>query len=168
MGTPFLEVPGSGGFVGTKRTVTWVTALASLANGATSLSDGTADTGIFSQATFGNARKLMAYFVNGTASFTPIVSGNLSFWWVKSTDGGGTFEDLVSTPSPTVPPVPGTPDFVIPFDNAAFASGKIRYAPRPFWYPYVGAKLVVQNNTGVTLSTTGTPTVVIGAVEDAY
>jgi hypothetical protein len=32
----------------------------------------------------------------------------------------------------------------------------------------VGAKLVVQNNTGVTLSTTGTPTVIIGGVADQY
>lgn len=168
MPTNFTEAAGTNGFTSTKRTVTWVTALASLTNGSTSLSDGTADTGIFSQASFSNGQKLTAYFTNGTASFTPAAGGNLSFWWVKSTDGGTTFEDVVATASSTVAALPWAPDFMIQFDNAAFASGKIRYCSRPFWYPYTSTKLMVQNNTGVTLSTTGTPTVIIGAVSDAY
>lgn len=168
MATNFLEAAGTGGFIGTKRTVTWVTALASLANGSASTSDTTADTGIFSQSSFSNAMKLQAFFTNGTASFTPSIGGNLSFWWLMSTDGGTTFETLVATPSSTVPALARAPDFIIPFDNAAFASGNIRFAMGPFRFPYVGAKLVVQNNTGVTLSTTGTPTVIIGGVADQY
>lgn len=159
----FLEAAGTGGLITPATTVAWVTALASLANGAASTSST-----VFSQSTFSNAQKLQAWFINGTASFTPIAGGNLSFWWLMSTDGGTTFETLVATPSSTVAALPRAPNFVIPFDVAAFASGNIRMAQGPFRYPYLGAKLVVQNNTGVTLSTTGTPTVLIGAVADSY
>lgn len=163
MATNFLEAAGTGGLITPATTVAWVTALASLANGSASTSST-----VFSSATFSQAQKLQAWFINGTASFTPTAGGNLTFWWLMSSDGGTTFEDLVATPSSTVPALARAPDFIIPFDAAAFASGKMRMAQGPFRYPYLGAKLVVQNNTGATLSTTGTPTVLIGGVADQY
>lgn len=165
MATNFLEYAGgTGGLIGgSATTVAWVTALASLTNGSASTSST-----VFSQATFTQAQKLQGWFINGTASFTPVAGGCLTFWWLLSTDGGTTFETLVSTPSSTVLALPRSPDFIIPFDNAAFATGNIRFAQGPFRYPYLGAKLVLQNNTGVTLSTTGTPTVLIGGVADQY
>lgn len=163
MATNFLEAAGTGGLITGATTVAWVTALASLTNGSTSLSST-----VFSSATFAQAQKLQGWFINGTASFTPIAGGCLSFWWLMSTDGGTTFESVIATPSSTVPALPRAPDFWIPFDNAAFTTGAIRFAQNVFRYPYVGAKLLVQNNTGVTLSTTGTPTVLIGGVADQF
>ncbi len=163
MATNFLEATGTGGLITAATTVAWVTALASLTNGSASTSST-----VFSQSTFAQAQKLQAWFINGTASFTPTAGGLLAFWWLLSTDGGTTFETLVSTPSATVPALPRPPDFMIPFDVVAFASGNIRFASGPFGYPYLGAKLVVQNLTGATLSTTGTPTVLIGGVADQY
>ncbi len=161
--TNFLEAAGTGGLITSATTVAWVTALASLTNGAA-----TTSSTVFSQTTFANAQKLQGWFINGTASFTPTAGGVLAFWWLLSTDGGTTFETLVSTPSTTVPALPRTPDFLIPFDAAAFASGNIRFAQGPFPYPYLGAKLVMQNLCGATLSTTGTPTVLLGGVADQY
>jgi hypothetical protein len=161
--TNFLEAAGTGGLITPATTVAWVTALASLTNGSTSLSST-----VFSQATFANARKLQAWFINGTASFTPTVGGCLSFWWLPSTDGGTTFETITATPSSTVAALARSADFLIPFDVAAFTSGSIRFAQGPFAYPYLGAKLLMQNNSGATLSTTGTPTVLLGAVADSY
>ncbi len=163
MTTNLLEAAGTGGLITSATTVSWATALASLTNGSTSLS-----TTVFSQTTFTNARKLQAWFINGTASFTPTAGGNLTFWWMLSTDGGTTFETVTATPSATVPGMARAPDFLIPFDAAAFTTGSIRFAQGPFRYPYLGAKLMLQNNTGATLSTTGTPTVLIGAVADVY
>jgi hypothetical protein len=163
MPTNFLEAAGTGGLITAATTVAWVTALASLTNGSTSLSST-----VFSSATFGQAIKLQAYFTNGTASFTPTAGGCLSFWWLLSTDGGTTFESVIASPSTTVPALPRAPDFLIPFDAAAFTTGSIRFAAGPFFYPYLGAKLLLQNNTGATLSTTGTPTVNIGGVADQY
>ena len=163
MATNFLEAAGTGGLITAATTATWATPLASLTNGSTSLSST-----VFNQATFANARKLQAWFINGTASFTPTAGGCLSFWWIRSTDGGTTFETITATPSSTVAAMASAPDFLIPFDVAAFTTGSIRFAQGPFAYPYLGAKLLVQNNTGATLSTTGTPTVLLGAVADSY
>src|SRR3954471_10538559 len=100
MAGTFVEQAGTGGYIGTKRTVTWVTALAALASGAATTSDTTADTGLFSQSSFSSCQKLMAWFqTGGTNTMATTAGGVLACWWLYSTDGGTTFESLVSTPS---------------------------------------------------------------------
>ncbi len=68
MASNFLEATGTGGLITPATTVAWVTALASLTNGSASTSST-----VFSQSTFTQAQKLQGWFINGTASFTPVV-----------------------------------------------------------------------------------------------
>src|ERR1035437_1845331 len=168
----FLETAGTGGFTGTKRLVTWVTALAGLGSGAATTSDTTADTGLFSQSSFGNVPQLMAWFqTGGTSTMATTAGGCMACWWLLSTDGGTTFETLVSTPSTTVMALPRPPDFVIPvFDTTALPTSTIKFAQGPFRYPYLGCKLVLQNLSGVAINsaTGGAPTLTIGGVVDGY
>ena len=168
----FNEQAGTGGFIGTKRLVTWATALAGLASGAATTSDTTADTGLFSQSSFSNAQKLQAWFqTGGTNTMATTAGGVMACWWLLSTDGGTTFETLVSTPSTTVMALPRRPDFIIPvYDVTALPTSTIKFAQGPFAFPYVGCKLVLQNLSGVAINsaTGGAPTLTIGAVQDGY
>lgn len=168
----FLETAGTGGITGTARVVTWTTALAGLAYGGATTSDATADTGIFSQSSFGNAPQLMAWFQTGHTNTMATTSGGiLACWWLLSTDGGTTFESLVSTPSSSVLALPRTPDFIIPvYDTTALPVDTIKFAQGPFRYPYLGCKLVLQNLSGVAINsaTGGVPTLTVAGVVDGY
>lgn len=168
----FLETTGTGGLITTARLITWVTALAGLASGAATTSDTTADTGLFSQSSFGNAQKLMAWFKTGnTNTMATTAGGVFACWWLLSTDGGTTFETLVSTPSTTVMALPRPPDFLIPvFDTTALPINTYKFAQGPFIYPYLGCKVVLQNLSGVAINsaTGGAPTLTIGGVVDGY
>lgn len=155
----YLLKPGTHGFATTPVDVVWESALSGLASGSALLS-----TTIFTQTTFASSPLLMAYFTNGTMAFTPVVGGCLAFWWVKALVDGTTFEDVSVIASINVPAFAGSPDFWIPFDAAAFASGKIRYVEKPFPAPFLDSKLLIQNFTGVPLGTTGTSKVSIGSM----
>lgn len=158
----FLETSGTSGFITAPTSV--VIALTGLTNGSSATS-----TTIFSQSTIGNALKCMAYFTVVTLGFTPTAGGVLTGWWLLSTDGGTTFETLVSTPSATVPALPRSPDFLIPVyeGGTALAAGNIKFAQGPFIYPYLGAKVVLQNLSGATLGV-GVHLLNIGGVVDGY
>ena len=158
----FLETAGTNGFI---------TAPTSVSITLSALTNGSAATGstVFSQSTVGNAQKCMAYFTVVTAGWTPTAGGVIACWWLLSTDGGTTFESLVSTPSTTVAALPRPPDFLIPVyeGGTALSAGNIKWANGPFIFPYVGAKVVVQNLTGATFGT-GVHTLNIGGVVDGY
>jgi len=166
----FIHTIGTAGVSSTKRLVTWTTGLTGLGSGIHSVSDATADTGIFKQTSFSNCQYGMAYFTVITASFTPTAGGGLSFWWSPSTDDGTTFEAVGNTtPSATVPAVARPPDFIIPLYVGAttLAVNSIWFAQGLIPLPYVASHLVLQNNSGVAFAT-GVHTVNVYGVADTF
>jgi hypothetical protein len=160
--TNFLEAAGTSGFIATPTSVTIT--LSALASG----SAATGST-VFSQSTVGGAQKCQAYFTVVTAGWTPTAGAVMACWWLMSTDGGTTFETVRATPSTTVAALPRPPDFLIPCyqGGTALSAGDVLFANGPFRYPYVSAKVVLQNLTGVALGT-GVHTLNIGGVADQY
>ena len=153
MGTPFLDAPGTHGFYATPFNVL-TTELNALASGAACTSSVGGSSGVFGPSQFANAPYVKAWFTSGGA-FTPALGGTLSIWWLDSTDGGTTFGSLVATPSTTVPPLPGAPDIILNLDNAAYASGNIRFAPKFWKKAFTPCNVVLWNASGVALPSTG-------------
>jgi hypothetical protein len=164
MSSPFILVPGTNGF-STAPVTLMTTELNSLASGAAATSS---VAGPWSQTTFSNAG-LLSGFMTGTSTLTPTAGGCISCWWLRSNDGGTTFESLVSTPSTTVPALGRVPDFIIPLyeGGAALGTSWLKWAMTEFSYPWVSTKLVAQNMSGVTLPASGN-VITVGAVEWQY
>lgn len=165
MPTNFLEYSGgTNGFL-TAPVTMLTTELNALASGAAATSS---VAGSFSQSTFSSGQILTGFFTFGGAS-TPTAGGVLAGWWLRSTDGGTTFESLLSTPSTSVPALPRAPDFLIPVyeGGAAMANGSIKWAASEFLFPWLSAKVVLQNLSGAALSASG-HTLKIGSVANQY
>jgi hypothetical protein len=142
MATTLQLDAGTNGWVTTPVNLL-TTELNSLASGAAATSSVGGTSGVFSQTNFSNGPLFEIWFTSG-GTFTPALGQQLVGWFLKSTDGGTTFETLVATPSSTVNALSRNPDFIIPLDNAAFASTNIRFgtianAPAPSF------KVVLQN-----------------------
>lgn len=145
MATDFLLDAGTNGFKATPFNLL-TTELNSLAAGASATSSVGGSSGVFSQTNWANCSFGSIYFTCGGA-FTPAVGDSLSGWFLLSTDGGTTFETVVVTPSTTVPALARAPDFTIALDNAAFASGNIRWCQGRFVQtPWESCKVILQNN----------------------
>lgn len=165
----FLHTAGTGGLIGTTRTVTASNWLASLGIAAVATSDTTADTGVFSQSSFSNCMWGVAVFSHITNTFTPTNGGVLSFWWLSSIDDGSTFESLgATTPSATVPAIARNPDFIIPVytGGTATTAGNKFYSPI-IRLPNLKSKLVIQNMSGVAFSAHN-HTLSISGIADGY
>lgn len=150
----FLHTAGTNGLFSTNRQVTWTTSLNALASGSRAISDTTANTGLFSQASFSNAQWGQAYFTNVGATLASTAGGVISCWFLLSPDGGSSFEvESNTTPSTTVPAVMRPPDFIIPVYSGAtaLAAGSLCFS-QPFQLPWVSAKFIAQNLSGVALS----------------
>jgi hypothetical protein len=147
MATNFLEAAGTNGFVAAPANLL-STEINTLGSGSAAISSVGGTSGVFSQSSFSNCPWLSIYFVSGGA-FTPVVGQCLYGWFVLSTDGGTTFETQVATPSTTVLALSRNPDFIIPLDNAAYASGNIRWCQGRFVKaPWESFKIIVQNVGG--------------------
>lgn len=128
---------------------------------ATALTNGSAVTSSYwnGNGVFRQANELLyspfasVWFMAGGA-FTPTGVG-LSGWFLRSFDGGTTYETVVATPSSSVAAVSRAPDFVIPLANSAYAAGNVTFASGivPL-YPDSLQKVVIQNNSGVTMPST--------------
>lgn len=151
--TNFLDFNGTNGFLTTPFTVL-TTELNAIGSGALS-GLGAAK----SQTTTTSGTWCMIWFKAGGA-FTPTNAPSLSGWFINSTDGGTTFEKNSATP-------PRNADFVIPLATAAYATNDIVFAPGiiRLWYPTI--KVLVLNNSGVTLPASGN-TITVGPVANAY
>lgn len=156
MPTNFLEYSGgSNGFLVAPVTL-MTTELNTLGSGAAATSSVNGTAGVFNQSSFGSGIILSGY-AQGTTTITPTAGGNLSCWWLRSNDGGTTFESVVATASTTVPALGRAPDFTIPLfeGTAALGASWVKWAQAEFGFPWVSAKLLVQNNSGVALAATG-------------
>lgn len=165
----FLHDLGTNGLFSSKRTVTWATSLNALNNGSRAISDATANTGIFTQASFSNAQWGRAKFTNVGATWATTAGGVLACWFLLSDDGGSNFEvESRTTPSATVPALARPVDFIIPvyMGATAIAAGDVFYS-QPFLLPWEAAKLVVQNLGGANLSANA-HTIDIWGVADKY
>jgi hypothetical protein len=168
MPTNFLEY--SGGTNG------WLTSpVAFMSTEMNTLGNGSAATasvaGPWTQSSLGSGQICMAFF-EWTTTFTPTAGGNLSCWWAQSPDGGTNYETVLATPSTTVPALGRPPDFIIPLYEGGAALGAtagtlVKFAMAPFLYPWVKTKLIVQNNSGVSLPASGNQ-ILIGSVANQY
>lgn len=169
MAGSFLHIAGTNGVIGTARLVTWTTSLNALASGARAISDTTADTGLFSQASFSNCQFGHAEFSHITNTLAATAGGCIPGWFLRSRDGGSTYEaESTTTPSTTVPALPRPPDFIIQLYVGATAipAGSLIWSPK-FELPNVHAKLVVQNMSGAAFSAHA-HTLTIFGVADGY
>jgi hypothetical protein len=130
------------------------TELNSLANGSAATSSVGGTSGVFTQTNFANAIWSEIYFTAGGA-FTPTAGGFIAGWYLKSPDGGSTYESAISTPSTTVMALPRSPDFIIPFDAVALAANNQKWGQSYFKNPWPTCKVLIQNLTGAALYSSG-------------
>jgi hypothetical protein len=164
----FLHATGTSGFIVSPLQLFGAAQLNALASGS-----GVLSTIVLSQANFAQAQLGLIWLSVVTAGWTPTSGGNITGWWVHSTDGGTTFESQVSTPSTTVPAFPRPPDFIIPVYEGGntLAAGNIKFASGVFasavQLPWDSVKAYVQNNSGAAFGA-GNHTITCGPVADQY
>lgn len=164
--TDFLHDAGTNGFVSTPVKIIDGAGSDTSISG---LTNGSAFTGATArnQASFGNAQFGYVWFNIVSAGWTPTAGGAITGWFLLSTDGGTTYEQIVASPSTSNPALPRPPDFVIPFEAAALSAGWVRFASSLVQIPWTSFKVVIQNNTGATLGTGG-HTIYLGPVADKF
>jgi hypothetical protein len=126
------------------------TGFSGLTNGGAVVSTVSGASGVFSPLLWGHGQYGEIWF-NAGGAFTPAVNGALLGWFLLSLDGGTTFETQVATPSASIAALERAPDFIIPFSNAAHASGHRVKGAWPVRPPPVHHRVLVQNRSGVTL-----------------
>lgn len=131
------------------------TGFSALANGSAVVSSVSGSSGVFNPSTWGYGPLLEIEF-NAGGSFTPGNAAALLGWFLRSIDGGSTFETGIGTPSTTVPYLARSPDFIIPLIGAAHASGNRVGAIGLVPTPPVPFKVAVQNMAGAALPTSTT------------
>ena len=165
MPSPFVQIPGTNGFVVSPYDLQ-STELNSLASGSASTSSVAGTSGVYSQTNSSGAIWGDIWFIAGGA-VTPTAGGALVGWFLRSTNGGTTFESVTATPSATVMALPRSPDFTIPLSNSAYASGNVAFASGPVLLPFESFKAVIQNLGGAALPASGNH-VTLGPVETGY
>lgn len=154
MSSNFLEAAGTNGFIATPFNLL-STELNALGTGLSATSTVGGTSGVFNQVNNANGIWGSLYFVSG-GTFTPAVGAFLAGWFLRSPDGGSTFETATATASTTVQALSRSPDFTIPLDNAVFNSGNIRWCQGSFvMLPWESYSVILQNMSGGALPTSG-------------
>jgi hypothetical protein len=168
MPTNFLEAAGTSGFItAVLNLLSTEAGFGSLVNGGAVTSSVGGTAGVFSQSNIGNGIWGSLWFTSGGA-MTPVAGGFLAGWFLRSVDGGTTFEAAVATPSATVSALPRSPDFIIPLSNAAYAANNVTWCSSVFVkLPWESFKVVLQNLSGVTLPASGNK-ITVGPVAVQY
>lgn len=149
MPTNFLLASGTNGFIVTPFDLQ-STELNTLANGNTATSSVGGTSGVYTQTSTGQAPQGEVWFSAGGA-FTPTAGGYLAGWFLRSSDGGTTFERVVANND-----LPRAPDFVIPLFASAYASGDLAFAAGvTVLLPWESFKVLLRNNSGVALPASG-------------
>lgn len=159
MASNFLQAAGTNGYLGGIVTA-MTTDLNTWANAGVVLSSVGGASGVFTQASTANAIWAEILYLNGSATTTPTGVPNIAGWFVRSQDGGTTFE-------PATAALPRAADFVIPLPAAALVAGQIFYASGRIALPAGSYKILVQNNSGVALTSTGNK-LILGPVAIQY
>lgn len=151
----FLEAGGNVGVIQAFFNL-MTTELGNVGGGSAVTSSVGGQSGVFNQSNYANAVWTPIYFKFG-GNVTPAVGGFLAGWFLRSTDGGVTFETAVSTPGNTVMALPRSPDFIIPASNAAYANNNIIWVQNGYVkIPWEAHKVVIQNLLGANLTTGNT------------
>lgn len=103
--------------------------------------------GNFGQAIWGEA------LVHWGGAITPATGAFISGWFLRSADGGTTFETVVNS---STTGVPRGPDFIIPLSSFAYASSGVAYATGIVKMPWSPVKVMIENNAGVTFPSSAT------------
>lgn len=174
MATNFLHATGTNGLLTSAFKLLDAntgldTGLNGLTNGSavTSAHTGGSSNGIFSQTDFAHAQYGYIWFVSG-ATFTPTAGGTLTGWFLQSTDGGTTFEGAPASASSSVPALGRSPDFIIPVYEGGSAIGTGIKFSGLVPLPYLSCKVILQNNSGVTLGASTGNQLWCGPVSDQY
>lgn len=118
--------------------------------------------GSFGQAIWGEVALTL-----GTSMAAAASGAFISGWFLRSLDGGSSFETTQGT---SVNPLPRPPDFLIPVSSITYASSAIIYGSGLVKMPWSPVKIYVQNNLGITFpaSTNGYATIKLGPVAVQY
>lgn len=162
MATNFLEATGGSTAGYFSAVVTLISSEATSLGSSLVVTGATTFTssGNFGQAIWGEvSMKIGTTFTPGTGAF-------IAGWFLRSPDGGTTFETVLGT---SVNPAPRSPEFVIPISSAVVA-GQIMYATGLVKMPWSPVKVLIQNSAGATLgaSTTNYTTISLGPVAVQY
>lgn len=163
MATNFLEATG-GSTVGYFSALTTVMSseMAAIASSAVATS-----ASIFtSSASFGQAIWAdVTIRLLSSVTFTPAAGANIAGWFLRSPDGGTTFE-LMQTALGLARP----PDFIIPASTIAYASSTVLFASGIVKMPWSPVKVGIQNNLGITFVSSGNgySTLSVGPVAVQY
>lgn len=121
------------------------TELNSLANAAVVLSSVGGSSGKFTNANTGAAIYGEVQLVLGAVGSALSVGANIAGWFIKSVDGGSTFEKSSVAP-------PRAPDFVVPLPATTITAADQFFASGQVKIPAVQFKVLLQNNTGQVLA----------------
>jgi hypothetical protein len=152
MTSPFLWGAGSSnsGLITSALTLMTIE-LNSLASGGGAISSagGLSTNGVFNDTLTGQAILGDISFLAGGA-FTPTAGANIAGWFIKSRDGGATYEYASAIP-------PRAPDFIIPLLASAYAANQQAWSvgTHKVIVPAGYFKVCAVNNTGVTLYASG-------------
>jgi hypothetical protein len=87
-------------------------------------------------------------------AITPATGGFISGWFVRTPDGGTTFEQTTISASNT--PMARPADFIIPLSSFAYANTNIAYGSGIVKMPWSPIKVFIQNNSGATFPSSAT------------
>ncbi len=124
----------------------------SITNGSTAVSSVGGSSGVFTNANTGQAMIGDLYLTLGAIGSALSAGAVLSGWFLKSLDGGTTFETAVSGAA-----LARAPDFIIRLPATTISAGSV-YATdgtHKITVPAVPFKVFVQNNTGQTFASSG-------------
>ena len=168
MATNFLHAAGTHGFIVTPFALE-TTELNALGAGAAAVSSVGGSSGVFTQSHTANAQEAAIWFKSG-GTFTPAAGQALLGWFLGYDSVNTAYETEVATPSTTVPALSRQPDFIIPLDNAAFASGNLRFASGANGVvpaPWTDFKVLIQNWGATALPASGN-VIYCGPVAEQY
>jgi hypothetical protein len=132
-----------------------------IGSGIVSNANGLATNGVFNNTLTGQAAFGDVSFLSGGA-FTPAAGGNITGWFIRSRDGGTTYEYSGAVPT-------RSPDFVISLIPATYAANQQAWSQgiHAVRVPATYFKVYVQNNSTVALFTSAN-TLVLSVVGLAY
>lgn len=150
MTTNFLEYSGGTNGRLTTALSLFTTELNTKADLNTTVSSVNGSSGVFTQTNYGSAIWCYIVFIAG-GTFTPsTVPADIRGWFLK-TDDGTNYETLITANAD----LPRAPDWIIPMDNAAFASTNRKSASGPVLVPFLDHKALCRTNLGVSLPASG-------------